>query len=114
MDQDLSRAVRDVFVRLYQEGLIYRGKRLVNWDPATQTALADDEVEMREVEGSFWYLRYPVVAGGAGAPAPGTVATPRQAPGPRDPASSPSPSRRARAVLHRKAPPRPGLEGRRS
>jgi len=61
MDDICARAVRVGFLRLFREGLIYRGKRLVNWDPVTRTALADDEVEMREVDGFFWYLRYPVV-----------------------------------------------------
>jgi valyl-tRNA synthetase len=61
MDDVCARAVREAFFRLFKEGLIYRGKRLVNWDPATQTALADDEVEMREIDGHFWYLRYPLV-----------------------------------------------------
>jgi len=53
-------AVREAFFRLFKEGLIYRGKRLVNWDPVTQTALADDEVEMREVDGQFYYMKYPL------------------------------------------------------
>jgi valyl-tRNA synthetase len=61
MDQQCARAVREAFFRLFRDGLIYRGKRLVNWDPVTQTALADDEVEMREVDGHFYYLRYPLV-----------------------------------------------------
>lgn len=61
MDEVCARAVREAFFRLFKDGLIERGKRLVNWDPVTQTALADDEVEMEEVEGSFWYLRYPLV-----------------------------------------------------
>jgi valyl-tRNA synthetase len=64
MDEGLSRAVREVFVRLYREGLIYRDKRLVNWDPALQTAISDLEVETREVKGHIWYLRYPVAGGG--------------------------------------------------
>jgi valyl-tRNA synthetase len=64
MDEGLSRAVREVFVRLHGEGLIYRDKRLVNWDPALQTAISDLEVETREVKGSIWYLRYPVEGGG--------------------------------------------------
>src|SRR5690606_8032107 len=51
----------EAFFRMFKEGLIYRGKRLVNWDPATQTALADDEVEMEDVDGFFWYMKYPVV-----------------------------------------------------
>src|SRR5690606_38829912 len=61
MDEVCARAVREAFFRLFKDGLIYRGKRIVNWDPVTQTALADDEVEMEEVDGHFWYLRYPVV-----------------------------------------------------
>ncbi len=67
MDPICTKAVREAFFRLFRDGLIYRGKRLVNWDPVTQTALADDEVEMEEVDGFFYYLRYPLVrAGGAG------------------------------------------------
>jgi len=61
MDAPRARAVREAFFRLFKDGLIYRGKRLVNWDPVSQTALADDEVEMEEVDGFFYYLRYPVV-----------------------------------------------------
>ncbi|MEO0512150.1 MAG: valine--tRNA ligase [Planctomycetota bacterium] len=61
MDEICARAVREAFFRLFRDGLIYRGKRLVNWDPVTQTALADDEVENEEVESSFWYMKYPVV-----------------------------------------------------
>ncbi len=61
MDDMCARAVREAFFQLFKDGLIYRGKRLVNWDPATQTALADDEVEMQEIDGHFWYLKYPVV-----------------------------------------------------
>jgi valyl-tRNA synthetase len=64
MDEGLSVAVREVFVRLYEEGLIYRDKRLVNWDTQLQTAISDLEVETREVKGSLWYLRYPVEGGG--------------------------------------------------
>ena len=63
MDPICARAVREAFFRLFQDGLIYRGKRLVNWDPATQTALADDEVETRDIDGHFWYLRYPLEDG---------------------------------------------------
>ena len=63
MDPVCTAAVREAFFRLFQDGLIERGKRLVNWDPATQTALSDDEVEMEEVDGSFWYLRYPLEDG---------------------------------------------------
>ncbi|MCA9287619.1 MAG: class I tRNA ligase family protein, partial [Phycisphaerales bacterium] len=61
MDEVCARAVREAFFRLFKAGLIYRGKRLVNWDPVLQTAVADDELEDREVEGKFYYLRYPLV-----------------------------------------------------
>jgi valyl-tRNA synthetase len=61
MDEVCAKAVRAAFFKLFKDGLIYRGKRLVNWDPATQTVLADDEVEHETVEGHFWYLRYPLV-----------------------------------------------------
>src|SRR3982751_3110477 len=60
MDPGLSRAVTEVFVRLYKEGLIYRGKRLVNWDPVLQTAFSDLEVESGEENGTLWHLRYPL------------------------------------------------------
>ena len=60
LDEGLNRAVRSVFVRLYREGLIYRDKRLVNWDCELLTAISDLEVEQREVEGNLWHLRYPV------------------------------------------------------
>jgi len=63
MDHGLSRAVTEVFVRLYQEGLIYRGKRLVNWDPVLKTALSDLEVVAVEEMGSLWHLRYPLSDG---------------------------------------------------
>ncbi|MBY0337940.1 MAG: valine--tRNA ligase [Acetobacteraceae bacterium] len=63
MDEGLSRAVLEVFVRLHREGLIYRDTRLVNWDPVFQTAISDLEVEAREVKGSLWYLRYPLADG---------------------------------------------------
>ena len=61
MDDMRAKAVREAFFRLFSDGLIYRGKRLVNWDPATQTALADDEVEMHEIDGHFYYMKYPLV-----------------------------------------------------
>jgi len=61
MDQICAKAVRAAFFKLFKDGLIYRGKRLVNWDPATQTVLADDEVEYETVQGHFWYLKYPLV-----------------------------------------------------
>ncbi|MEM6853164.1 MAG: valine--tRNA ligase [Planctomycetota bacterium] len=60
MDEPRARAVREAFFQLFKDGLIYRGKRLVNWDPVTQTALADDEVEMEDIDGNFYYMKYPV------------------------------------------------------
>ena len=60
MDEGLSAAVREVFVTLYKQGLIYRDRRLVNWDPKLQTAISDLEVESREVKGHLWHLRYPI------------------------------------------------------
>ena len=59
MDERLSRVVVETFVRLYEQGLIYRGQRLVNWDPALQTAVSDLEVENEEEEGRIWEIRYP-------------------------------------------------------
>ncbi|MDU4093990.1 MAG: valine--tRNA ligase [Pantoea sp.] len=63
MDEGLSNAVKEVFVRLYKENLIYRGKRLVNWDPKLRTAISDLEVENRETKGSMWHIRYPLADG---------------------------------------------------
>ncbi|ETS32600.1 valine--tRNA ligase [Photorhabdus temperata] len=63
MDEGLSNAVKEAFVRLYKENLIYRGKRLVNWDPKLHTAISDLEVENREIKGSMWHLRYPLADG---------------------------------------------------
>ncbi len=63
MDEDLSQSVTEVFVRLHEEGLIYRGKRLVNWDPVLHTALSDLEVLNEEETGSLWHLRYPLADG---------------------------------------------------
>ncbi|MEM9441670.1 MAG: valine--tRNA ligase [Pseudomonadota bacterium] len=60
MDEGLSAAVRKVFVQLYREGLIYRDKRLVNWDCQLQSAISDLEVEQKEVDGHLWYIRYPL------------------------------------------------------
>ncbi len=77
MDDVCARAVREAFFRLFQDRLIYRGKRLVNWDPATQTALADDEVEMRDIDGHFYYLRYPLAEPASGCVEYVTVATTR-------------------------------------
>ncbi len=64
MDAGLSRAVTRIFTMLHRDGLIYRAKRLVNWDPHFATAVSDLEVDMREVKGSLWYLRYPIASGG--------------------------------------------------
>ena len=63
MDEGFYNAVQEVFIRLYDEGLIYRGKRLVNWDPKLHTAISDLEVENRDVKGKMWYLRYPLADG---------------------------------------------------
>jgi valyl-tRNA synthetase len=63
MDEQLSRAVTEVFVKLHEEGLIYRGKRLVNWDPVLLTALSDLEVLSQEEDGHLWHLRYPLEDG---------------------------------------------------
>ncbi|HXY21871.1 MAG TPA: valine--tRNA ligase, partial [Burkholderiaceae bacterium] len=66
MDEPRSRAVIDTFVRLHEQGLIYRGKRLVNWDPKLQTAVSDLEVESQDEEGRIWEIRYPGADGSAG------------------------------------------------
>ena len=63
MDEGLSNAVLEVFVRLYEDDLIYRGKRLVNWDPKLHTAISDLEVENKEQKGHMWHLRYPLADG---------------------------------------------------
>ncbi|PSJ40037.1 valine--tRNA ligase [Zobellella taiwanensis] len=63
MDEGLSNAVKEVFVRLYEDDLIYRGKRLVNWDPKLHTAISDLEVENREMKGHMWHFRYPLADG---------------------------------------------------
>ena len=73
MDDGLSRAVREVFVRLYNQGLVYRDKYMVNWCPYHQTALSNDEVEHKEIEGRMWWIRYPYAEGEGGV----TVATTR-------------------------------------
>jgi valyl-tRNA synthetase len=80
MDENLSRAVREVFVRLYEEGLIYRGKYIVNWCAGCGTAISDLEVKHEDVPGKLYEVRYPVIGGRAGMPAPHefiTVATTR-------------------------------------
>ena len=64
LDPDLSRAVREVFVRLYEDGLVYRGHYIINWCPRCLTALSNEEAEKEEVDGSLWHLRYPLADGG--------------------------------------------------
>ncbi|MGE5338488.1 MAG: valine--tRNA ligase [Gemmatimonadota bacterium] len=66
MDDRLSKVVIETFVQLYEQGLIYRGTRLVNWDPKLQSAVSDLEVESEEEEGRLWEIRYPAIDGGAG------------------------------------------------
>ncbi|MCB9366108.1 MAG: valine--tRNA ligase [Calditrichaeota bacterium] len=63
LDPDLSRAVAEIFVRLYNKGLIYRGKRIVNWDPEKQTALSDEQVDYRNVQSNLWHFKYPLSDG---------------------------------------------------
>ena len=63
MDEGLSKIVTETFVRLHEEGLIYRGKRLVNWDPHFETAISDLEVENIEVPGHMWHFKYPLAGG---------------------------------------------------
>ncbi|MBR6965936.1 MAG: valine--tRNA ligase [Clostridia bacterium] len=66
MDEGCSRAVREVFVRLYEKGLIYRGNRMINWCPACQSAISDAEVVYKDVASHLWYIRYPGADGGEG------------------------------------------------
>jgi len=66
LDEGLSRAVEEVFIRLYHKGLVYRGWYLINWCPRCHTALSDEEVEHGEVKGSLWHIRYPLVEGKGG------------------------------------------------
>jgi valyl-tRNA synthetase len=63
LDDGLSQAVREVFVRLYEEGLIYRGEYIINWDPQTKTALSDIEVIYKDVQGAFYHMKYPLADG---------------------------------------------------
>ena len=77
LDPVCARAVRHTFFHLFRQKLIYRGKRLVNWDTLLQTAVADDEVFHETVPGHFWYFRYPVIGPRAGEPAHVTIATTR-------------------------------------
>jgi valyl-tRNA synthetase len=71
MDEGLSAAVRKVFVDLYREGLIYRGKRLINWDPKAKSTISDAEVEHVERDAFLWRIKYPGVAAPSGAPRSG-------------------------------------------
>ena len=63
LDEGLSRAVREIFVALYEDGLIYRGEYIINWCPRCLTALSNEEAEGAEARGSLWHLRYPLAAG---------------------------------------------------
>ncbi|HEV8453427.1 MAG TPA: class I tRNA ligase family protein, partial [Gemmatimonadales bacterium] len=63
LDEGLSRAVRETFVRLYEEGLVYRGHYIINWCPRCLTALSNEEVEKEELDGHLWHLRYPLADG---------------------------------------------------
>jgi valyl-tRNA synthetase len=74
MDEGLSSAVQEVFVRLYNKGLVYKGKYIVNWCPRDHTALSDDEVNYRDSNGHLWHIRYPYAEGD------GFVTVPRPAP----------------------------------
>ena len=77
LDDTCARAVRQTFFRLFKDGLIYRGKRLVNWDTALQTAVADDEVVHETVAGNFWHFRYPIIDPQSGEPKFVSIATTR-------------------------------------
>ncbi|HOX45091.1 MAG TPA: valine--tRNA ligase [Myxococcota bacterium] len=77
MDKVCARAVRHTFFRMFEDGLIVRGKRLVNWDPFLRTTISDDEVYHETVQGHFWHLRYPMIGAAAGEPAFVEVATTR-------------------------------------
>src|SRR3954464_9580131 len=77
LDEICARAVRHTFFHMFKDGLIFRGKRLVNWDTFLQTAVADDEVYHDTVKGHFWHFRYPVINPQAGEPTHVTIATTR-------------------------------------
>ena len=77
LDDSLRRAVRHTFFSMFKDGLIYRGKRLVNWDTFLQTAVSDDEVFHETVDGHFWHFRYPVIDPQPGEPTHVTIATTR-------------------------------------
>ena len=63
MDNNLSKAVREVFVKLYNQGYIYQGNRITNWCPKCTTALSDAEIEYKEMKGKFWHIKYPLEIG---------------------------------------------------
>lgn len=73
MDEGCNKAVTEMFIKLYNDGLIYKGNRLINWCPSCQTTLSDAEVEHDDTDGKYWYFRYPATDGGAGI----TIATSR-------------------------------------
>ena len=77
MDEICARAVREAFFRLFRDGLIYRGNRMVNWDCQLQTAVSDDEIVYEKVKGHFWHIRYPLFDRRPGEPEFLTVATTR-------------------------------------
>ena len=77
LDATCAKAVRYTFFNLFKDRLIFRGKRLVNWDVFLQTAISDDEVEYKTLAGSFWYFRYPIVNAGPGEPSFVSIATTR-------------------------------------
>ena len=77
LDEVCAKAVRETFFRLFKDGKIYRGKRLVNWDTFLQTAVSDDEVFHETVDGFFWYINYPIINAKSGEPKHVTVATTR-------------------------------------
>src|SRR5438552_10122880 len=64
LDEQCAKAVRETFFKLFKDGLIYRGKRLVNWDTHLQTSISDDEIYHEKVKTSLWHIRYPIVEGG--------------------------------------------------
>jgi valyl-tRNA synthetase len=88
LDPGLNQAVVEAFVRLHKQGLIYRGEYLVNWCPASGSAVSDLEVEMKEVEGHLWHLRYPLTPLAVEATAPGPVAGGQAATGGEDAAAA--------------------------
>jgi valyl-tRNA synthetase len=77
LDDGLARAVRKLFFDLFRDGLIFRGKRLVNWDTELQTAVSNDEMYHEEIDGNFWHIRYPVIQPKGGEPAHVVIATTR-------------------------------------